>query len=350
MRKKYIWSFMIMVALFLLICPTAHAKEIETISPGDGETVNITNDTILKWWNNYKKYSSAKNKKVKELSIPNPVVLKWKSGHGRCRVMVSLYPDFRKCDTYYSYDGKMKPYNLFRNQTYYWQVVNAAGDTSGTHYFRTSNVARIIRIPGVTNVRDLGGYKTKSGKYVRQGLLYRGGELDHVTKRGERILVNGLKIHTDLDLRHGEGSVGKKTTRIPKYIHAKGTTYLKILYRKDRKHRLIRNVKILANPKNYPVYFHCVHGRDRTGTLAFVINGLLGVSKKDLYRDYELTYMTKSGSSKAKARTKDFDKMYNQMKGYKNKKKSLSYNIERYLLDNGVTKKEIRSIKNILLF
>ena len=349
MRKHYIWSVLIIAAFFVLTCPAVHAKEIEIISPVDGDIINITNNTILKWWNNYKKYSSAVNKKVKELSIPDPAVLRWKSDHGPCRVMVSVYPDFKRCETYSSCDGKLKLYNLFRNQTYYWKVVNEAGDTSATHSFKTADIARIIRVPGVTNMRDLGGYKTRSGKYVRQGLLYRGGELDHITKQGETILVNELKIRTELDLRHGEGSAGRGTTRIPRYIHAKGTTYLKILNRKDRKHRLIRNVKILARPGNYPVYFHCVHGRDRTGTLAFVINGLLGVSKKDLYRDYELTYMTKSGSSKAKARARDFNKLYNQMKAYKSKKKSLSYNIEAYLLENGVSKKEIRSIKKILL-
>ena len=46
---------------------------------------------------------------------------------------------------------------------------------------------------------------------------------------------------------------------------------------------------------------------------------------------------------------KQFNWMYERMSRYRNKNKSLSYNIERYLLDNGVKKKEIRSLKKILL-
>ena len=44
------------------------------------------------------------------------------------------------------------------------------------------------------------------------------------------------------------------------------------------------------------MYFHCHGGSDRTGTLAFLLEGLLGVSESDLSKDFELTYY--SGSSR----------------------------------------------------
>ena len=44
-----------------------------------------------------------------------------------------------------------------------------------------------------------------------------------------------------------------------------------------------------AATHNEPVYFHCSAGADRTGTLACVIEGLLGVSQSDIDKDYELT-------------------------------------------------------------
>ena len=37
------------------------------------------------------------------------------------------------------------------------------------------------------------------------------------------------------------------------------------------------------------IYFHCIGGADRTGTLAFLIEALLGVSENDLSKEYELT-------------------------------------------------------------
>ena len=49
----------------------------------------------------------------------------------------------------------------------------------------------------------------------------------------------------------------------------------------------IRDVfALLADENNYPIYFHCSIGTDRTGVIAWLVNGLCGVSEKDLWRDY----------------------------------------------------------------
>ena len=42
-------------------------------------------------------------------------------------------------------------------------------------------------------------------------------------------------------------------------------------------------------------YFHCYSGADRTGYIAMLIEGLLGVSEKDCTIDYELTSFSVSG-------------------------------------------------------
>ena len=44
-----------------------------------------------------------------------------------------------------------------------------------------------------------------------------------------------------------------------------------------------------------PVYFHCIWGADRTGAMAMLLNGLLGVGLDQLYKDYELTSFSKAG-------------------------------------------------------
>jgi protein-tyrosine phosphatase len=38
------------------------------------------------------------------------------------------------------------------------------------------------------------------------------------------------------------------------------------------------------------LYFHCRIGTDRTGTVAYVLEGLLGVPEEDRIQDYELSF------------------------------------------------------------
>jgi protein-tyrosine phosphatase len=46
---------------------------------------------------------------------------------------------------------------------------------------------------------------------------------------------------------------------------------------------------VLADPAAYPAVFHCAAGKDRTGLLAAVVLGLLGVSDDDIIADYALS-------------------------------------------------------------
>ena len=51
----------------------------------------------------------------------------------------------------------------------------------------------------------------------------------------------------------------------------------------------------IANPDNLPVYIHCTAGADRTGTICYLINGVLGVDYEDLAQDFELTSFSEQG-------------------------------------------------------
>ena len=48
-------------------------------------------------------------------------------------------------------------------------------------------------------------------------------------------------------------------------------------------------LKVFCDEANYPIYFHCKAGADRTGTLAFFLEGICGCSQTDIDIDYELT-------------------------------------------------------------
>ena len=51
----------------------------------------------------------------------------------------------------------------------------------------------------------------------------------------------------------------------------------------------------IANPDNLPVYIHCTAGADRTGTICYLINGVLGVEYEGLVQDFELTSFSEQG-------------------------------------------------------
>ena len=157
------------------------------------------------------------------------------------------------------------------------------------------------------NVRDLGGWPCDGGA-VKYGLLIRGGKLAAADRD---VLVGDLGIQHDLDLRGREGGgsddepdmtespLGSDVwyTRTQQYAWyaltpvATWQTYLRCV--------------IDAVTHREPVYFHCTAGADRTGTLACVLEGLLGMSQSDIDKDYELTTFYSGSGSDATARRRN---------------------------------------------
>jgi protein tyrosine/serine phosphatase len=46
---------------------------------------------------------------------------------------------------------------------------------------------------------------------------------------------------------------------------------------------------LLADESSYPLVFHCLGGKDRTGVVAALVLGVLGVADEDIARDYAMT-------------------------------------------------------------
>lgn len=184
----------------------------------------------------------------------------------------------------------------------------ASGGKAGT--LKPLDALRWIRTSaGATawNVRDLGGWACDGGT-VKYGLLIRGGKLAAADRA---VLVGELGIQHDLDLRGREGGGSEDEpemtasplgsdvwyTRTQQYAWyaltpvATWQTYLRCV--------------IDAVTHREPVYFHCTAGADRTGTLACVLEGLLGMSQSDIDKDYELTTFYSGSGSDATARRRN---------------------------------------------
>ena len=196
-------------------------------------------------------------------------------------------------------------YNLIPGRTYYCKVtcmqqgegIEEQEKELANFSFNTTGQMRHLKAEGTANVRDLGGWPTASGQPIRYGKIFRGAEWNgghNLEPEGiEALRLAGIKA--ELDLRSdseaksitksvlGNGVTYKRTPLGQTQSHMEGLTNSKSTY----KTALQFVLNCVKNDK--PVYFHCAIGRDRTGTLAFLLEGVLGMSKSDIYKDYELT-------------------------------------------------------------
>ena len=157
------------------------------------------------------------------------------------------------------------------------------------------------------NVRDLGGWACDGGT-VKYGMLIRGGRISAADRA---VLVGQLGVHHEIDLRGKEGrdpSDGEVATESPLgcdvwfTIADKSATYA--LTPVETWQLYLRCVFDAVTHRE-PVYFHCTAGADRTGTLACVIEGLLGLSQSDIDKDYELTCFYSGTGTDALARRRN---------------------------------------------
>lgn len=218
--------------------------------------------------------------------------------------------------------------------------------------FKTAETPRILAVEGLNNVRDIGGWKTANGREIKQGLLYRGTEMDGavqpqytITQNGVNTMLTDLGIHSVLDLRSAENSeTGLKPLGVGvRYHYYTASAYTEILTDSGKK-EMGRIFSDLADAGNYPAYVHCTYGLDRTGTVCYLLEALLGVSEEDLMRDYQLSSLHHGDIS---ASLQGMNALIAQLKT--NEGDTMQKKAENYLLSCGVTQEEIENIRSIFL-
>ncbi len=239
--------------------------------------------------------------------LPAPVSIQWETaaGGGSQRVYVADNPDYEDALTY-SVSGSSTSYdiyNLIPGKHYYWKVTSTARD-AGTGEFLTTGRRRFLKVDNVCNVRDLGGIPTADGtKRIKYGMIFRGGEMNGYHKDYEgrfcRIDKNGIQameklgIKAILDLRTDSEAVDITVSPL-----GEGTDYIRFTTANQFYYDKCWNSDVYIDAfqwaidelrKGKPVFFHCIFGADRTGTLAFLMEALLGVGENQLAIDYELT-------------------------------------------------------------
>ena len=191
-------------------------------------------------------------------------------------------------------------YNLIPGKTYYYKIVATSetgkDSTLLSASFATEGMVRMIKADTGYNMRDIGGWRTRTGQRIRYGMIYRGAEWDveYVLNSADSATIHDLGIRAELDLRGNSeadyatvsriGYDDVEYTRIPT-----GTHYIDGI--KGNNSAFGKQLQYIFKcvRENKPIYFHCHIGADRTGCLGWLLEGLLGVSESDMYKEYELT-------------------------------------------------------------
>ena len=161
---------------------------------------------------------------------------------------------------------------------------------------------RMIYTPSVWNVRDLGGWACTGGR-VKYGKIFRGGNFGSISAADKATIVDWLGVATDIDLRNNSETGGITASPLGgsvEYYHQPLDFYANAVSTSAASARTVAVLKkvMACVAANKPCYFHCVSGSDRTGTIAYLLLSLLGVSQSDKDKEYELTAFSDEADGK----------------------------------------------------
>lgn len=336
----------------------------------------------------------------KELSHPKPITLEWSDSItcSNYSVLISENSDFSGSKRYFTSDTKLNLYNLKIATTYYWKVVQSVKDGTisevGT-FSISGDGPRNLYVDGATNVRDVGGWMTSNQTRMKQGIIYRGARLNNsystgfntdksirdeyckveaeITEEGKKTFTEDLKIKTEIDLRDTNGNgypgggISGSVDQAPTIGSVvDGVKYVAIPMDNDatiasNKKQIKQFFETLENKDNYPIYYHCNIGTNRTGMVSYLLGALCGMSEHDLQLDYmfsnfgTIALPTPLSSNRKRTElielTGEYEKgtygasyVVNSFSG-----KNLMEKAENCLKDCGVSQSTITAVKNIMM-
>lgn len=309
-----------------------------------------------------------------DADLPPTVPLSWEAREDAGALNLNLTDGEWACDiSLPAGTASWEVSNLVPNRTYQYKVTGVeSGAIVGWGSFKTVGlVHQLFFHSRVRNARDIGGWPTTDGKTVKYRRMFRGGDIgsSYLNNQGiTEMLREG--VLAEIDLREAS-DVKSSTSRLGKDI-AFFNADLDKGYGgmiRDRAAKVAATfqfaVKCLREDK--PVYFHCSIGRDRTGTMAALFLGVLGVSESDISKEYELLFFSPADWSLNGGKT-EFD--YSRTKKYGHRytcdtlwqlggkalgvgdndlSVSFQRRVEAYLLSNGVAQQDIDDFRALML-
>lgn len=195
------------------------------------------------------------------------------------------------------------PLNVSDSVRSYFELVTPEG--------RAILAERHLPMSGGYNFRDLGGYKTVDGRYVKWGKIFRSDDLATLTG-SDLSYLSSIPLISIVDFRSSEeikGAPDKLPSSVKKdYAYSITPGNLSIERLAELKASQIDSAMVKMNvsfvsdtacinrykeffallqqEKNVPLMFHCSAGKDRTGMGAALVLFALGVDEKTIVDDY----------------------------------------------------------------
>lgn len=157
----------------------------------------------------------------------------------------------------------------------------------------------VIHVPGVTNLRDIGGMPAGRGE-IRTGRLLRSGQLAALTPEGDALLRR--RVSHVIDLRDDDEVKAEPsaltevvTDRVPLFLGSVGSFFaqdmdLATMYRHlidESSQPLVEAVRLLSAGE--PTLVHCTVGKDRTGVTVALALSAVGAERNAVVADYAFT-------------------------------------------------------------
>lgn len=323
---------------------TQTAEKIATLNNegADSATLTLLPSPVLNFYNSSaypsNDYTTSHLSKITypcRADTPVPFTVKWEHNENAMRTTVAV--DTKaigtlNVNTMRTYDAtgldNFPIYNLLPNKTYYYKVTHILSngnlmEAKSGSFTTSSETIRLLYVDGTQNVRDLGGWTGLNGKKVKHGKLFRGASFSDssypglmLTGKG-RLALAELKVQAELNLgaTDTETSISSNCAYKKLYYTNYAIAITDSTARANFKTLLEWIVSCLDGTLSVSgletvarnVYMHCQGGCDRTGTLCFLLLGLLGVSESDLAKEYELSSFSDIGIGRLRTTTKAID-------------------------------------------
>ena len=203
--------------------------------------------------------------------------------------------------------------NAYLGDNYFKVIANLSDGTKEASQIKkfkvTTQAPRNLDVGNMPNCRDMGGRTTVAGGKIKQGLIYRtsGSKFDNSTASNadaKKVLTDLLRVRTEINVANSTtNNVNLSGTTVENAFMAYGAVPYSNLARNSARIRQV--MEILADESNYPVFYHCRIGTDRTGITGVMISGLLGISFNEVIQDYGFSNFSPIDNQRYPGKTPD---------------------------------------------